>query len=183
MKKIAFLAAAACAAIAMPAMAQTTGTINLTGSVAAKCTAAPGGATFGDSTAFGELALTDGTMRTNLASSFGTHAFTIICNTGTPTVSVDADALATTASATAGYDNSIDYTATVTVKRSGTTDAVFTNDTSAAATAAATLGAPLANAASNVSVTTSTYHTNTATDLLVASPTYTGVIKIVIAPS
>ena len=183
MKKIAFLAAAACAALATPAMAQTTGTINLTGSVAAKCTAAPGGTTFGDSTAFGELAVTAGTVRTDLATVFGTHAFTIICNTGNPTVSVDADALATTAGATAGYDNSIDYTATVTVARSGTTAATFTNDSSLAATAAAPLGAPLANSAGNVSVTTSAYHTNTATDLLVASPTYAGVIKIVIAPS
>lgn len=185
MKKFAFLAAATAAVLATPAMAQNvTGTINLTGSVAAKCSVTPGdGSTFTDTVAFGELAQANGTLRTNLATTFGTKSFTVKCNTGTPTVSVDATALATAAPASTGYDNSIDFQASVAVTAVGpTNNGPFLNDSSAVATPAAPVGSALANSANNVQITTSNYRTNNATDLLVASPTYTGSIVVVIAP-
>ncbi len=186
MKKIALIAMTAAAAIASPAMAQTavTGTINLTGSVAAKCFVVPGsGSTFGETVAFGELAQADGTVRTDLATAFATRSATVKCTSAAPTISVDSTALATTAPGGAGYDNSIDFTASVAVTTTGANAGPFTNDSANAALAATAIGSPLANSASNINITTSNYRTNTATDLLVASPTYTGSIVIVIAPN
>ena len=185
MKKLALIAMTAAAAIASPAMAQNvTGTINLTGSVAAKCFVAPGsGSTFTETVAFGELAQADGTVRTDLATAFATRSATVKCTSAAPTISVDSTALATTASGATGYDNSIDFTASVAVTTTGANAGPFTNDSANAALAATAIGSPLANSASNINITTSNYRTNTATDLLVASPTYTGSIVIVIAPN
>ena len=185
MKKLALIAMTAAAAIASPAMAQNvTGTINLTGSVAAKCFVVPGnGATFGEPVAFGELAQADGTVRTDLATAFATRSATVKCTSAAPTISVDSTALATTATGAAGYDNSIDFTASVAVTTVGANAGPFTNDSANIALAATPIGNPLANSASNINITTSNYRTNTATDLLVASPTYTGSIVIVIAPN
>lgn len=185
MKKIALIALAASAAIATPAAAQTvTGTINLTGSVAAKCFVSPGnGSTFGETVAFGELAQADGTLRTDLATAFATRSATVKCTSAVPTISVDATALATTATAASGYDNSIDFTANVAVSTTGTNNGPFTNDSANAALAATAIGSSLANTSSNINITTSNYRTNNATDLLVASPTYAGSIVVVIAPN
>lgn len=186
MKKIVLLALAGSAFAATPAYADVTGTIYLHGSVAPKCVVDPGnGSTFTDDVYFGELAQANGTLRTGLASDFGTRSFTVRCNTGTPTISVDADPLATLASAPSGYDNSIDYTASVAVTAVGTNNGPFTNDSDTAASPAAAVGSALANSASNVQITTSNYHTNSPgnTDLLVADPTYLGKITVVIAPN
>ena len=188
MNKIALLAVAASAVIATPAMAQNvTGTINLTGSVANKCSVSPSStATFGTTVNFGELAVANGTLRTDLATTFGTKSFQIVCNTGTPKISVDANPLQISGATTppTGYDNSIDFTASVAVATTGTSPAPFTNDSAAAAGTATTIGGGmLANSASNVSVSTSNYRTNTLTDLLIADPSYTGNIVVVITPN
>lgn len=185
MKKIALIAIAASALSATPALAQNaTGTINLTGSVGAKCVVdGTNASTFTDTVNFGELAQADGTLRSGLDTDFGTRSFTIKCNGTNPQVSVDADPLATTTAAAAGYDNSIDYTASVAVVAVGTNNGPFTNASDAAATALAPVGSRLANVTNNVNITTSGYQTNAATDLLVASPTYTGKITVVIAPN
>ena len=184
MKKIALIALAASAAIATPAAAQTvTGTINLTGSVAPKCFVVPGnGSTFGTTVAFGELAVANGTLRTDLATAFGTKTFEVLCTSAAPTISVDSTALATTAPTATGYDNSIDFKATVALTTVAINNGPFENDSSAAPLAATAVGSRLANASGNISITTSNYRTNAATDLLVADPTYTGSIVIVIAP-
>lgn len=187
MKKIAFLAIAASAVIATPAMAQNvTGTITLNGNVASKCsvTSAPAGTTFAQTVNFGELAQANGTLRTGLAADFTTAAVqaTVVCNTGTPTISVDANALANATTPASGYANTINYTATVTVARAGTTAATFSNATTAAALGATTVGGSLANSANNVTVATSGYATPAATDILV-SGAYTGNIIIVISPT
>lgn len=184
MKKIALVAIAASALSATPAFADVTGTINLTGSVAAKCVVDGGpGTTFTDNVNFGELAQTDGTMRTDLASTFGTRSFTVKCNSGAPKISVDADPLATTATAATGYANTINYTASVALTLTGTNNGPFTNASDAAAGTATSVGSPLANSAQNVQITTSGYHTTNLTDLLVASNNYTGKITVVIAPN
>ncbi|MEN9682406.1 MAG: hypothetical protein RLZZ427_157 [Pseudomonadota bacterium] len=188
MNKIALFAAAAVTAVALGSTAaqaqNVTGTIDLTGSVSAKCVVDPGnGSTFGDTVNFGELAQANGTLRSGLVSDFGTRSFTVKCNGTNPQISVDADPLATAASPDTGYDNSIDYTASVAVVAVGTNNGPFINASSAAPSALAAVGSRLANSASNVNITTSGYHTNALTDLLVASPTYTGKITVVIAPN
>lgn len=183
MKKIALLALTAAAVFATPASAQTvTGTITLTGVVTPKCFVLPGsGSTFSDSHDFSNLDAADGTLRSGLATEFATKSFTVKCTSGNPGLSVTAAPLATGASAPAGYDNSIDYSATLTVDTTaGSTAVTDASGTAGATTGAA--GAPLANSTGNVRVTTSGYATNTATDLLVAG-TYNGVITVVISPN
>ena len=184
MKKIVLLAlAASTVAVATPASAQTvTGTINLTGSVAPKCFVVPtNGSTFGETVAFGELAQASGILRTDLAASFATKTASVLCTTANPSISVDSTALATVAPTATGYDNSIDFQASVAVTTVvGTT--TFVNDSANAALVSSPLGNRLANGSGNIAITTSNYRTNAVTDLLVADPTYTGSIVVVIAP-
>ncbi len=186
MKKIALLAAASVALFAQPASAQTvTGTITLTGSVAPKCLVVPGnGDTFSDSVDFGELAAADGTLRTGLDTEFDStvKSFRVVCTSAAPTIAIDAEPLATATAAAAGYDNSIDYQATVDLTIVGGT-AQFSNDSGAAALAATPIGGRLANNGSdNIVITASNFRTDNVTDLLVADPSYSGSITIVIAP-
>jgi hypothetical protein len=187
---IAAMTAASALAMAAPASAQTaTGTVNITGSVASKCVVLPGsGSTFGTTVALGELAQADGTMRNNLAATFNAAAgltARVLCNTAAPTISVDAEEITAATAATAGYTNRIDYTASVAVTTTGVSPAPFTND-SAVGPLAATLigGGRLANnGGSNIAITANNFRTvSGATDLLVADPTYTGKITVVIAP-
>ena len=187
-KKLAFLAAAACAALASPAMAQNvTGTITLNGNVAAKCsvTSAPAGATFAQTVDFLELAQANGTLRSGLSTDFGTRSATVVCNTGTPKISVDANPMTTATTPAAGYANTINYTASVAVNTTAANAGPFTNATTAAPLAATSIGGgSLANSANNINITTSGYATptNTATDILVAGA-YTGNIVVVISPN
>lgn len=187
MKKIALVALLAGAAFATPAAAapaptSVTGTITLTGHVDAKCFVQPdNGSTFSNSVDFTALDAADGTLRTGLDTAFGTKSFTVKCTSSNPNISVTANPLATGSGApAAGYDNSIDYSASVAVTTTTGTTTV-TDATGGAATTGAA-GAPLKNQASNVNITTSGYHTDTATDLLVAG-TYNGSIVVVISPA
>ncbi|MEY4055273.1 MAG: hypothetical protein RL519_608 [Pseudomonadota bacterium] len=180
MKKIALIAVAAAAFSANPAMAQATGTINLTGVVASKCFVE--GTPIGGTHDFTALDATNGTMRTDLATDFGTKNFTVKCSSLNPTVSVKALPLATTATATAGYDNSIDYNAIVTVDKSGGGTTAVTDASTDTTATTGTVGARLANSTNNVRVTTASYATGSNTDLLVAG-TYNGSIEITISPT
>ena len=185
MKKIALAALAASAAIATPAAAQSvTGTISLTGTVAAKCFVVPGnGSTFTDSVDFLALDAADGTLRTGLATQFGTRNFTVKCNGTNPKVAVTANALATATPVVAGYDNSIDFTASVAVDATGANAGPFTDSsTTVGGSTATAVGSALANAASNIHVSTSGYATNNLTDLL-AVGTYNGSVVVVISPN
>ena len=186
MKKIATLALLASAAIASPAMAQTvTGTINITGTVQAKCLVVPGnGNTFGTTVAMGELSQADGTLKTSatLSSTFASVGGTgltaqVVCTSANPDVSVLSEPLVNTVAADPGYDNSVDYTADVTFTRVGGTTLV--SDASAVpAASTATLASRLTGTGTNVSVATSGW---TASGVLVAG-SYAGKITIVIAP-
>ena len=187
MKKLALFAIAASAVIATPAMAQSvTGTITLNGNVASKCsvTSSPAGATFAQTVNFGELAQANGTLRTGLDTDFTAAAVqaTVVCNTGTPKVSVDANPMTTGAGTLSGYANTINYTANVAVSTVTPGTVNFSNATTAAPQAATAVGAALANSANNVKVTTSGYTTPGATDILSAGA-YTGNIIIVISPT
>lgn len=195
MKKIALLALATGSVLAMaaPAAAQTvTGNVTITGSVAPKCFVLPGaGTTFGTPVgtpiSLGELAQADGTMRTNLAASVNASAALsarVVCTSGAPTISVDANAItAATATAATGYDNSIDFEASVAVTTTGGSTN-FTNDSAAGAGAVTPIGGRLANnGGNNIVITTSNFRTGALTDLLAADPVYTGTIVVVIAPN
>lgn len=110
-------ASVALAMTATPAFAQSTGTVNLSGTVQPKCTIALG-ATAGSGTsattsitASGDLSSNDGNLN---AAAFGTQSqqFTAMCN-GPSTYSASASALTTpfTGTVPAGFTNSISFTA------------------------------------------------------------------------
>lgn len=176
-------------AIASPAAAQSvSGTVNITGSVAAKCLVLPGaGNSFGTLVALGELAQADGRLATDLSSRFssiGGAGLTarVVCTSANPTVSVDALEITSTTPATTGYTNRIDFAAKVAVTLTPSGSQTITNDSRDPATLATPLTARLANnGASNVTITADTFGTPAPTDLLVAG-SYTGRIDIVIAP-
>lgn len=188
MKKLVMIALAASTVIASPAFGQTvTGTVDITGSVAPKCLVVPGaGSTFGTTVNFGELALADGTLRTDLATAFSATAgleARVVCTSASPTIAVNATPLATTATADTGYDNSIDFTARVLVDTTTTNDVLFTNDSADPDGSAVAIGGRVANnGGNNVTIEANNFRTGALTDLLVASPTYTGQIVVVIAP-
>lgn len=187
MQKIALIALAASAAIATPAIAaaqNVTGTINLTGSVAGRCSIqTSGGSTFADTVAFGELAATNGTLRTGLATQFDTRSASVVCTTAAPMITVAANALKASTPVTAtGYADRIDFTASVAVVTTGTSPAPFSNASGVPPVAVA-IGGRLANSANNINITTSNYHTAATNDLLVADPTYTGSVIVTITPA
>lgn len=192
MKKIALVSIAAlAAAIATPAAAQSvTGTVNITGSVAAKCLVQTGSgtsSTFGTTVALGELAQADGTMKTDLATTFSTVGGTglsakVVCTSANPTISVNANPITSAVAAGTGYDNSIDFQADVSVTTLSANASPYTNDSAATAGSATALGSRLANSADNVTISASNFRTNNLTDLLVAATDYAGSIVVVIAP-
>lgn len=190
MKKLVMIALAASTVIATPVAAQTvTGTVDITGSVAPKCLVVPGaGSTFGATVALGELAQADGTMRTDLSSLFSSVGGVgletrVVCTTANPTIAVNATPLATAATADTGYDNSIDFRARVLVDTTTTNDVLFTNDSNDPDGSAVLIGGRLANnSGNNIKIEADMFRTGALTDLLVASPTYTGQIVVVIAP-
>ncbi len=191
MKKLALIAMTAAAAIASPAMAQNaTGQINLLGTVGPKCIVGAGpGATFAETVNFGALDQANGTLRTDLDTTFGTRSFTVKCNSGNPSLSIEAVPLSTAATAATGYDNSIDYSASLTVDIANSgTPTVVTDASGAAGPTTGPAGGPLANATNNVRITATGFTTNNmATDLLVAgsygNSLDNGVIKVIIAPN
>lgn len=191
MKKIALIVMTAAAAIATPAMAQTTnvtGTINITGNVAPKCFVLNGeavGSTFTANVPMGELAQADGTLKdsttlSNTFASVGGAALDarVLCTSATPSVSVKAEPLVNTAPAPAGYDNTVDYRADVAFSLvGGTTQNVNDPSTDAVATTD-TLTARLNGTGTNVRVRTSNW---LASGTLVSGG-YAGKITVEIAP-
>jgi hypothetical protein len=192
MKKLAFFAIASASlfAIASPAAAQNvTGTVNITGSVAPKCLVVPGaGSTFGTTVALGELAQADGTLRTDLATSFtgiGGAALEarVVCTSAAPTIAVDATQITAATAAVTGYANRIDFTAHVFVDTTTTANVEFTNSSTGAAGVATLIGGRVANnGGNNINITATNFATPNITDLLVADNNYTGQIVVVIAP-
>lgn len=179
-------------AVAPAVMAQTvTGTVNVTGSVAAKCVVITGGSgsSFSGSIPLGELAGTDGTLATTLsgstnASPAGSTQFRVNCNSVAPKVTISSTRLALTPTATAptGYANVIDYTAALDASlSSGSTQTV--SYVTAAALPAATvqaLSSSLANTANNLTV--KAYALNTSSGALLMAGNYASVISITIEP-
>lgn len=192
MKKIVLIAMTAAAAIATPAMAETTadvtGTINITGTVAPKCFVLNGeteSASFTADVEMGELADTDGTLlpSATLATQFATEGgaaldVRVLCTSATPDISVKASPLVGNALPTAGYTNTVNYQADVTFSLvGGVSDVVSDSSTDANATSD-TLTARLNGTGTNVSIRTSEW---AATGVLTAGE-YEGQIVINIAP-
>jgi hypothetical protein len=199
MKKILLtaLAAASALAIAAPAAAQdVTGTVNITGSVGEKCLVTEGGdgpasSSFTANVDLGDLSTSAGVLRSDLATAFnagGTGGanleFRVVCTTATPQITVDADPIvASTATAPdPTYADTIDYVAHVTFNLVAGGPQTVDNDTTDTPTSEA-LTARLAAAPDNVVITASDFTTGTGNEILVADDTYTGIIKITIAPT
>ncbi|HEY8591643.1 MAG TPA: hypothetical protein VIL42_02130 [Sphingomicrobium sp.] len=132
MKKIALaLIAAATALSAVPAAAQTaTGTVNVTGTVAGRCSIIEAGVdkqTFTGSIDLGRLDAANGTLRSDLggatAADGKTVAARVVCTSANPTIGVSATRLNTGGAIDpgAGYSNDIDYTASLKVKTAAAT--------------------------------------------------------------
>ena len=180
--------ALAAVALAIPQAAfaqQTTGTVNVTGTVAGRCGVVGGGQSFTDTINLGELAGNDGRLRTDLAdaSPDAVRNFSVICTTATPRVRLSATRLATPGASPAGFANNIDFTAQIAVlQASGTPPQItYTTASSLPAPTNVALTAPLANAADNV--TLRVYSFGTAAGALLVAGDYTSVISITISPT
>lgn len=187
MKKLAFTALAAAAAIAgaTPAFAQASGTVDVTGTVASKC------ATVGTITgtiSLGELAKANGTVEAAFPNNAGglSRQFTVRCTGANPVLSVNASPLVNGAVATpaAGYTNTVHYTATLSAAAAGTTGATAsaadTSNVSGATTAA--LSGRLSAAANNVTLVISNGNTTDAASVLEAG-TYAGSVAVQVTPA
>lgn len=165
----------------------TTGTINLTGSVAPKCAiaGAQNGSTFSGSIGLGELAGQNGQLSSTLTGSTvagASQSFQVICNSATPTVKLSASPLTGDAAGAApsGYSKVVNYTATVdVVQSSGSFPQLSQPSNNTQASQALT--APLANAANNVTVGANSF--NTTSGAILMSGAYAGVITVEIAPT
>jgi hypothetical protein len=180
--------ATAAALLALPQMAlaqQVTGTINLTGSVAGRCSVLGGGQAFSETINLGELSGNDGRLRADLtdASPDAVRSFSLVCTSATPRVRLSATRLSTGTTAPAGYANNIDFTAQVAVlQASGSPPSItYTTASSLPAPTDVQLTAPLANAADNV--TLRIYSFGTPAGALLVAGAYTSVILITISPS
>lgn len=179
-------------AVAPAVMAQTvTGTVNVTGSVAAKCVVITGGAggSFSGSIPLGELAGTDGTLSSTLSGSTnaapaGSTQFRVNCNSVAPKVTISSTRLALTPSASAptGYTGVIDYTAALDASLSSGSTQTVAYVTAAALPAATVqaLSSSLANTANNLTV--KAYALNTGAGDLLMAGNYASVISITIEP-
>jgi hypothetical protein len=183
MKKIAILAAAAAVIVGTPALAQTSGTVVVNGTVAAKCTATD---PISGTIALGELAKTDGTVDKVFAGATNglSRNFTVRCNGTNPKLSVEARSLVNAAATNSpnGYTNTVDYTARLAAKGAkGGTTAISDLSLNAGATTGL-LGDRLAAEANNVTLTISDGITSNSTAILEAG-SYAGSVEIVISPA
>lgn len=188
---------AAVATLAQPAHAQltkgpqsTTGSVELTGSVASRCgVAASGSGTNADQTvALGKLAAADGTLRSGLDSQFasGIAAISVVCNTAAPTISISASPLAAQSGAgspPAGFADTIAYTAAVSLATTASAPVILStvSGSSTSHTLSVSEGR-IANSPGNVVLKASAFHTANAADILVADSSYKGSIAVTIAP-
>lgn len=178
------------------ASAAVTGTVDVIGHVTGTCTVQPGsGNTFGDTINLGELDGSDGKISSTLTGSTiagASKQFTVVCNTGTPSVTLSATAMKdNVVSPASGYTNQVDYTAKLDLALSPSGTSTFTYATaSAATTGTSPLASPLAATANNVTVSVNSANTDggSNTSILtqgnygVANGGLGGVISITISP-
>ena len=187
MKKLIVLAAAAsAAAIATPAAAQSaSGTVDVSGTVGAKCTASD---PISGSIPLGELAKADGTIDGAFPNNTAglSRSFTLRCTSNKVKITVSSDQLKNTAvgQATAenGYTGIIDYTSTLVATGVSTSATATYNTVGLGAAATATLSERLANSTNNVTVTVSDGTTAAPSDLL-KEGSYSSTIAIKVEPT
>ena len=193
MKKIIVLAAAS--ALAFPAFAQTqTGVVNVQGTVGEKCivtlAGTPTTGSFGGSVDLGQLDATDGRLKESavLSSMFSAVAGTqltyrVVCTTPSTQVAVKTDSLANgSATPSAGYANTVNYTAVVSLAMVGGDEAVSNDSQTAPGGTTQTFTKRLATGANNVTVGANTFRTPNNSDVLLAG-TYNGKITITLTPA
>ena len=185
MKKIVLSALVLGSALASaPVFAQTvTGSVDVTGTVAARCSAVT---PISGSITLGELAKADGTVDPAFAGNTGglSRNFTIKCNGSNPKITVDAKPLVNAAATNSpnGYTNTVHYTATlVAMGAKGGTTSVADQSLSTGATSGQ-VGDRLAAVANNITLTVGTGATADSTAILDAG-TYAGKVEITIAPT
>lgn len=175
------LAAAALAAVASPALANS-GSVDVTGTVGARCTAVT---PITGSITLGELAKADGTVDAAFAGNTGglTRSFTVICNSANPKLSVNALPMINSAATTppSGYTNTVHYTATLSAMQAkGGTGSVADQSISTGATTGNV--DRLAAVQNNLSVTVGAGATAESTAILAAG-SYAGKVEIVVSPT
>ncbi|MFC7537263.1 hypothetical protein ACFQPG_07765 [Sphingomonas sp. GCM10030256] len=199
MNKFAFAVLMTASAIAAtPAAAQqVTGTVNVTGTVAGRCSVIESGlekTSFSGTIDLGRLDAADGTLRSELTSATSANpadakkvTARVVCTSSNPTIGVSATKLAIAGAADAGtgYANSIDYVAALRVKTASATNPLAevkfdTQNNSAAVTAQ--LGSRIAGGtADNVEVNVS--NLRTAAGSVLNQGTYNSVISLSITPT
>ena len=193
MKKIVLLAlAASTVAVATPASAQVTGTVQVTGNVAARCSVVPAGtsdSTFTGTIPLGALDEADGTLKAGLEGSSsvapaGTVVSTrVVCNSASATISVGAGTLSTSTAADTGYSNDINYTAELEVNTtSGLQYANYNTLTPVAANHTKTVGRLAAGSANNVKVRAYALAAEGGINSLLVAGDYTSTINVTIGP-
>jgi len=150
-----------------------------------------GGADFGSTVQLGDLADQNGHLVSALNASTSAAAsviqqFQVDCTGSNDAISITATpvAIAPAVSAAPGRASSVDYTAEVDFATTGNANSVTLSHEADGTLALGSLGSgvSLANAANDVTIKAYNFRTaNTATDVLVASPSYTGVITITIS--
>jgi len=174
MRKLMFLAIPA-VLVASPAFAQSTsvtGTVNIDGSVAGRCTFTLPNATL----SLGELSLaSNGKLDTSRVNG-KTATLTGWCNSTAATMAVTTTQLTTGTAAPTGFDNRVDYTATAVANSASASDSSLT----AGAGAASTVGLFTGNIVVTLSAASSPSN-----GLMVASGPggYTGNVVVTLTPT
>jgi hypothetical protein len=183
--RVGLISATALAAFAFAgaASAQTvTGTVNVIGSVAEKCTVTGGdsSSSFSDTFNAGELADTDGTLATIAPfSTASTGGWRVHCTT-VPDVSISATPMVNVAPAPSGYANTVNYVAYADFDVvTGPNETISTPTGGSSGPTA--LGSHLQNVTDNVVIRANTFTTPNVGDILV-SGSYSGVITVTITP-
>lgn len=178
------LAAVSAFAFSGQAEAQTaSGTVNVTGTVGARCSAVT---PISGSIALGELAKSDGTVDGAFsgATSGLSRSFTILCNGINPTLSVNAKALVNSAVGTSptGYTNTVNYTASVAAALAKGGSTTVADPSAVAGATVGALGDRLAVSTNNVTLTIGSGVT-TDTKAVLEAGSYSGSVDIVITPA
>jgi hypothetical protein len=196
MKKLVLLAmAASTVAIATPAAAQVTGTVEVTGTVVGRCSVVqPGGGvgvgTFGGTIALSDLDEADGTLKATLEGTTsmapaGTPVETrVVCNSANTNISVNAGKLSNNVPLTdAGYSNDIDYTAELEVNTTaGLRYATYNTLAPVAADHTKQIGRIAAGAANNIKVRAYALAAEGGLTSLLVAGNYTSTITVTINP-
>jgi hypothetical protein len=168
---------------AAPAFAQTSGSVDVSGSVAARCSAVT---PLSGSITLGELAKADGTIDTAFSGNTGglSRNFTVKCNGANPKVSVEAKPLVNAAATTTatGYTNTVHYTATVAAMSAKGGNVTIADQSLTTGATSAPINDRLAAVTNNIALTVGAGATSDSAAILDAG-TYAGKVEITIAPA